>query len=366
MPGSNVDHLSGNGPDVASLSCSIAGGDWRIRDARASALAELAVSDAHRLDEQLRISMVGRLNAMIDAVARALRGRAVQELKDCSHPALAARLEDARDVAADVADPRFFMRSGLADELYAQQGLTLLARSLPISAGEDPQRPSLLVRLTEDHDRDIAAAARAMLIAESGDLESDGSVSDLPDHLQHRFVWQVAAALRLSVSPVDAVETTALDRAIEGAANACLTEYDDQVRAEAAAMSLAERFDGEKAGRTDLLLEALEDRRPRLFVALLACGLRMEFPAMRDIVVDRDGALCWMALRALGLERPEIARVGYPLAEAKGDRFVQDLADSLETIAAMESAAALDALSLHRAGSAYREAVQSVATLRKR
>lgn len=306
-------------------------------DARASALlagttADLFVPPEARLDDRTRAALQATLAALVGAVERSLRGL-------LSSAALAPGPALPRLAAAGLTRDPALMR-----ELIARARLDGLAAALPPAGADDPDRASLLPRLSEHADPAIGTAAAALLAADNrrgaGTAET-ATQTELPAELHYRLVWWVAAALR--------GDDATLDAALADAAFRTLARHDEGDRPEAAALRLAARLDAAPDTLAAVLVEALGDRRPALFAALIAQALRVPFEAAREIVADAAGDRLWLALRALDLPRDTIARIGLALGEADPRRDLDALADGLdavETIPVETARAALAPLSL--------------------
>ncbi|WP_413061236.1 DUF2336 domain-containing protein [Sphingomonas carotinifaciens] len=312
-----------------------------LADARLSgATTDLFLDDAARLDDRTRWMLGRSLRANVGAIAQDLRRHAARVLAGRGATALAETLLEARDDVAERLTRAGLLRDpALMDEMIARVRADMLADSLP-TAVAGPDAPSLLVRLADAPDGVIAAAARALLAAESRRrtaLDEATGRSDLPAELHHRLVWWVAAAVR----PGDAPD---IDRAIAEAAARSLAAHDEGERPEAAALRLAVAIDARPDELPDLLIEALGDRRLALFMALLAHALNIEIEEARAMVLEPEGDRLWLAARALDLDRPTIAQIALSLSDADARRDIEALADHLDAIVAIPPEAARHAL----------------------
>ena len=93
-----------------------------------------------------------------------------------------------------------------------------------------------------------------------------------------------------------------------------------------------------------LLVEALGDRRLTLMVALLARALSIDADVARSLVTEPDDDRLWVAMRAAGLSREQIARIALSLSDADPLRDIEVFAGRLDAIAAMTPAAAAAAI----------------------
>ncbi|MET0307529.1 MAG: DUF2336 domain-containing protein [Sphingomonas sp.] len=265
-------------------------------------------------------------------------------------------------------DPVFgrLMQSGLLRdpelmaELIGRVRQELLGHELPAHAPDDPERPSLINRFVQHPDRVIAASAMALLIAESRRRASPEAgqfvQTDLPAELHHRLVWWVAAGLREGSDDATAV----LDHALAEAALRTLAAYDEGDRLETSAMRFAVAVNPQRGELSELLVEALGDRRIVLFIALLGHALGVEYAVAREIVLDAAGDRLWLALRALEMPRSAVAQVGYALCEADPRRDLEHFAEMLDAIAAIEPIQARAALTPLKLPLDYRAALMAL------
>lgn len=316
--------------------------------------------EAARLDEQSRAALARLLRATIEVVERELKGHGAKLLAARGEARLAAALAaEGESVFARLVDSGLLRDPALMAELLGRVRQELLAAALPLQASDDPERPSLINRFVEQRDRVLAASAIAVMMAESrrraGGEGLPLAQTELPASLHHRIVWWVAAALRAQFGAEGG--EAALDRALCEAAGRSIAAHDESDRLEAAVMRLAEALAPDAAELPDLLIEALGDRRVTLFVALIAHGLSLGYDSVRDMVLDVRGDRLWLALRALGLGRQAIARIGYALSEADPRRDLDALADQLDAVAATEPARAREGFAALRLDPDYRAAL---------
>lgn len=307
------------------------------------AIQDFFLPDDARLDDRVRATLAGTLAAIVDAVERDVRG----------HAALALGQTAAGEAVADGAPvldrliAAGLLRDGeLMRELLGRTRQDLLADRMPALPGEDSGAGSLLARLSGSAEPTVARAALALMAADGrrrAFLDTNRlTQSELPAEVHHRLVWWITAAIR------EQLGTQAADRALADAALRALGSHDESDRVEAAAARLASTIGAQPAELPALLIHALGDRQLALFVALLGHAAGIDYAAARDLVVDGDDRL-WLALRAAGLDRATIARIGLTLAEADPRRDVEAFADQLDAIAAVtvdEARAALAPLRL--------------------
>ena len=339
-------------PYQADLFARVAQARRRASRRQRAAVAELGLDEDARLSDQIRLALVARLNGLIEAIARDLKHQATRLAGDSGHdaadpwPALPSDIVQRLHMAGQLHDAR------LVEELLAQLRQRLIADVLPTeNMGGDG--PSLLVRLTEAPDRIVAAAARAVLAAESREQAAAGQGeghSLLSAETQKRLVWAVAAAMRAGT-------IATADRALAQAAERMLDARDESERFGVPALRLAAAIDARASELPDLLLESLSDRQLGLFIAFLAHALGLDDRDIREIVLEPEGDRLWLALRALDLNRATIARIGWALSEADRRRDVEAFADGLDALMAIPAAEAAEALAMLKLPRAFRRAI---------
>ncbi|RXD06965.1 DUF2336 domain-containing protein [Sphingomonas sp. UV9] len=253
----------------------------------------------------------------------------------------------------------------LMDELIARVRHDLIAAALPVEVAE-PDEASLLVRLAGVPDSVVASAASALLAAESRRRVANEQAmvggSELPAELHHRLVWWVAAAIRDGLTSA----TRESDRAIADAAQRGLAAHDEGERPDAVATRLAAALDARPNELPAVLVESIGDRRLSLFVAVLAHALGIAFDQARAITLDPEGDRLWLALRALDMDRPTIARIGLALSEADPRRDIEQFADALDAIVSIgveDARASVAPLALNRD---FRMALRALARTERR
>lgn len=314
----------------------------------ASAIADFCLPDDARLDERTRLTLAQRLGETIGGIETELRRQAARLLAARGASTSAEAL-----LRPDVGAAERLTRAGLLrdetlmDELLGRVRHELIAAALP-AATSGAEEVSLLVRLAGLTDLVVAGVARALLVAESR------GAAALPAELQHRVVWWVAAAIRPTEPDADA------DRAIAEAATRSLGAHDEGERAEAVAMRLAAAIDARPDELAPLLIEALGDRRLSLFTAVLAHAVGLDFEQARALVLEPEGERLWLALRAIRLDRPTIARIALSLSDADPRRDIELFADQLDRIATIDPAAARLALAPETLDRDFRAAIAAL------
>ena len=343
---------------AAPLLARAAAAEQRAAGRLATAIDDFFLAEEGRLDDRSRAAIAGALTVTLEAIAREVAGHAARQLAD--QPQGASFAPDVSATLARLWGNDVVRDRELFDELLGQVRLDLLGDALLANRAPGTQ-PTLMPRLAEHDDGVIAAAARAYLLAENR-RRSIGAARhvDLPAPLHRRLVWWVAAALR-DDGNADASGQVAVDRALVTAARRSLAAHDDQDSLEAAAIRLAGAIDPRHRDLAELLVETLEDGRAALFVAVVARAAAITFADARTLVLDPAGDQLWLAMRAQGLDRVAIARVGLALADADPRRDIDAFADMLDMIAAIPADAARDALAPLALPADFRAAIRALA-----
>lgn len=320
----------------------------------AGAIADLFLPDDARLDERARLVLAQRLGEAVGGIETELRRQAARLLAARGAASKAeALLRGGEGRAAERLTRAGLLRDeALMEELLARVRHELIAQALP-TAIPGAEETSLLVRLAGVPDRVIATAASALLVADSRDALM------LPAELQHRLVWWVAAAIRPADHNADPDPDT--DRAIAESATRNLGAHDEGERGEAIAMRLAGAIDARPDELAPLLIEALGDRRLSLFTAVLAHAVSLDFDQARALVIEPEGERLWLALRAVQLDRPTIARIALALSDADPRRDIEAFADQLDRIAAIDPSEARLALAPETLDRDFRAAIAALA-----
>ncbi|URW76358.1 DUF2336 domain-containing protein [Sphingomonas donggukensis] len=321
----------------------------------AAAIDDAFVAPDARLDDRTRAAFGTLIVQLASSIEGELRDHAARLLTARGAAAIADALRrDDAPVADRLIAAGLLRDVDFAGECLARVRLELLAAALPFDTAVEGAAPSLLARLARSSDRVAAAAAAAVLTGESARRSAaDGGATTgtgLPHPLHARLVWWVAATIRERIAGDGRSDIANADRAIAEAALRNIAAEGDAERLEAAAMRLAQAIDAQPAELPALVEEALRDRRPLLFTALLARALGLDYDLAREMVIDPAGERLWLALRALDLPRDLIARIGFLLSEADPRRDVEAFADMLDGVMAVasdEARAAIAPMTLH-------------------
>ncbi|KQN09044.1 hypothetical protein ASE79_14425 [Sphingomonas sp. Leaf28] len=333
----------------------------------AGTIADFFLDADARLDDRTRLLLAQVLGAIVGAIEWDIRRHAARLLVGggATRAGEAMLKAGAGTVLERLTRAGLLRDEDLMDELIARVRHDLIAASLPVEVAE-PDEASLLVRLAGVPDSVVASAASALLAAESRRrvANEQGSVggSELPAELHHRLVWWVAAAIR------DGLKAAARDsdRAITDAAQRSLAAHDEGERPDAVATRLAAALDARPNELAAVLVESIGDRRLSLFVAVLAHALGIGFDQARAITLDPEGDRLWLALRALDMDRPTIARIGLALSEADPRRDIEAFADALDAIVSIgveDARASIAPLALNRD---FRMALRALARTERR
>lgn len=276
-------------------------------------LSALIRPEQYRLSEVERITARQLLKGLIEAVEAEFRARL---LNSSSSPDIEEFTASLGAAHVAIAWP-LLARAELPDDSALVDLIVRRSRSFAI--GRQLRRNVVstengrLETLTAHGDREIAADAMDLLIAESrtNDRFDDPKIvrSDLSASSDRQLVWTVAAALREYGVQVHGIEASALDPAISDTASAMIDARDDMQSAEFIATRLAGRL--HRAGLADdgLLVESLNSARLGLYVALLAIRADMAFDIAWEMTVMSDAASHMLLLKSVGVERDPASHV---------------------------------------------------------
>ena len=365
------DPDTGGTATASALLARAAGAELRADHRLATSIDDFFLAGDGRLDDRVRARLAATLEALVGAIEAAIRAHAARLLAARGLTALAVDVGSGAPVALDRLLGAGLMRDpAVMHELIGRVRQSLIAEALPVEAAPlgssgKADQPSLLARLSRHADHVVATGAVALLATESrrrAPLVAGATTrTDLPAAIQQRLIWWVAATVREATTSDGAGTTEPLDRALAESAQRSVAAHDESDRLEAAATRLAIALDPRAEELAALLAEALADQRLSLFIALLGHALGLHYADMRDIVLDPDAERLWLVLRALELDRPAIARIGLALCEADPRRDVEQFADLLDTIVAVDPAQARAAIAPLLLHPEYRAAVLAIA-----
>ena len=332
------------------------------RERFAVAATELLLPERTRLTEWQRLTAASLLARLVTGIEDQLRAALAEHFRD--REALHAALASAH---VPIALPILERAAVLGDRELG----TILVRRVEehrfwkayAGGGGDEH----LLELMRDADPDIAADAMDLVTARSRRFDRFqepvmGRV-ELPADLQHRLVWLVAAALRHYIVQQHGI--AAVDAAIEQAASALLSAYDEGDAFEVRAMRLARRL--ERAGRLDgpLLARLLGEGSLPLFIAGAAARAGLDYAAAWEVLSDPRGRGPALLLRAAAVERADAAAI-LLLLNAHGRLFSGTEGDAaeqqLELYDGVDEGNARDVLRLWQADPGYRASVARIST----
>ena len=332
------------------------------RERFAVAATDLLLPAEARLSEWQRVTAAALLGRLVRSIEDELRIRLAASF--ASHEALHAALGSARIAIALPILER-------AQVLRDAELTTILVRRVEEhrfwTAAGPGRADQFLNDLVRDADGDVATEAMELVIARSRRFDrfqepALGAV-ELPADLQHRLIWMVAAALRHYI--VEQHQIEAVDRAVEEAATALVSAYDEGRSLEALAMRLARRLD--RAGRLDgsALARMIGDGVLPFFMAGLAVRCGLDLAAVWELLSDPAGRGAAVLLRAGGVERDEAAEILFAL-NLNGPLFAASEGDAaaaqLELFDNLDAAKARDLIRLWQAHPAYRASVARIST----
>lgn len=316
-----------------------------------------------RIDDRTAAQLDATMRATIASVEGQIRDQAARLLAARGDAALAQTIRIGGSTFDRVQRAGLFRDPVLFGELFARVRLESIGRALPMLIADSRDRPTMIARMAQASDRLVAVAAIAMLAAQArrGTVVDGGTAAiDLIRPLHARVAWWVAAALRETAHPDGTV--AAVDAALAESVRRVIEVQSETAPLEIAAMRLAHAIDAQGDEVPALLTEAIGDGRLVLFVALVARASGLAFDRVRDLVIDTDGSRLWVALRAIGLDRATIGRIGFALAEAEPVRDIEAFADRIDTIMAVTPDAARIALAPLALDAEYHAAMLALGT----
>ncbi|WP_010544001.1 DUF2336 domain-containing protein [Sphingomonas elodea] len=325
--------------DVAARAAAAASHAQAMAEAAA---CEMSVPDGLRLDERTLRGMRQALERIVQDIERCLAAA----LAESAFPGIGPTLP-LLQAAGLTADP------ALTAELLAQVQRAHLIAGLPHHAPDDPLQPSLLNRLADHPAPELAAAARALQLAESRAHSPEAGRWRLPPALHMRLLWWVASAMR---EQLGASAGRALDTVLCAAVREQGADAESRNGAEAAADRLAALLAPTPREVPRLLIDALRDRSLSLFEAVLARAAAIDPADARALLLDPGSERLLLVLRALAVPRETIARIGLLLCDADPRRDLAGLVDAIDALDTIDPEAAQDVLAQLRLDPGYRAA----------
>ena len=346
-------------PGVGTLFARAARADRRADARLRVALDDYLMADDGRLDDRTRGALTALLARAVAAIGREIAGHAVKLIEAHDAAAPPGWTSDPAPMLHALIDAGVLRDRMLIAELLDQVRQDLLGDALRANRPPDAPVDPILAMIRSD-DGAAAAAAADYLLADTRRRGGASGRVDLPVREHEAIAWWCAAVLRdLAAGDRHA------DRALIEATQRSLAAHDDGDRLERAAVRLAMAL-APRAGELAALLPAvLEHGHATLAIAAFATTTQIEYDEARALMLDPDGDRLWLALRAHGLDRAAIARIGLLLAEADHRRDVDAFADLLDDIAAVPVDAADRALADIRLPRAFRQAVRALDAARR-
>jgi hypothetical protein len=321
----------------------------------AAAMADLALPEALRLSDRQRLTVSHLLRRLVGDIEDELRSALAAHFDAEAEEPLRAALSSA---SLPIAVPLIEGGGALADpDLFA----LLLRRAEEHRLARSAPERFLLTELAGDSDEGVAAAAVALLIADSRrhDAFHEPLIAngDLPAEVAHGLAWTVAAAIRTYLIAQHSVAPAAADDAVTAAAAAWLGHYDEGAGADALARRLVLRL--EESGRLgdDLLVRAAAEGALPVLLAGLSLRTGLEPKALWELLPDSGGRGPVLALRAAGIGREAAAAILLQLADRE-----EAVAGQLDLFDSLDGAEARRRILLWRPDPAYRSAVARLAS----
>lgn len=329
-----------------------------------TSLAALMQPQKLRLTEIERTAIRRLYKNLVEGVEGELRARLLARADLPDVPEFRASLGAAH---VTIAWP-VFVRAGFQDDQELADILVQRAKSYGVMRN---LRQNIIMAengrldgLTEHGDPEIARDAMKMLIMESrvNDRFDDPRLSraDLPEAVDRRLVWTVAAALRDYGQQMHGLDGWSLDEPITGAATAMIAEHGESVPVDVIAMALASRLD--RAGLLDdrLLLEALNGARLTLYIAMLAVRAGTTFDIAWEMAEMPDAPSHMVLLKSIGIKRAAASHLLVTMARAvlRDERQADEVAAVwIEAFDVVTPDAIAAAMRPWRLGDAYRSAI---------
>lgn len=344
--------------DLARLSIHVADAERAAEQRLAVGIEDIFLSRPGRLDDRIRAATLRLAEASIGAIEQQVSGDTARALMALGRREAAALLGSNRALAWPRLLEAGLMRdAGLIGALIAQARVDLLDESLAALRAPDAG-PTVVTALIEHGDAAQRAAASNFLLVDGmrrGAGEERHAV--LPPTLQAQIIWWIAAALRERLGEIGGAEA---DIALSEAAQHRIARANDG-QVIGAASRLVRALAPTTADRGTLMIRALESARTPLFAAFLADGAGVDAEAALSLVLDSHSDRLWLALRAAGLDRDTIARVGFLLSEADRERDLTMLIEVLDPLGALDPVGAARAMSTLRLPEDFRAAVRALA-----
>jgi uncharacterized protein (DUF2336 family) len=312
-----------------------------------AAAADLERPAALRLTDWQRTTLSAMLERLVGSIEDELRSALLTRLPDAPEALLAALSSAQVPLARPILD-----RGSALQQPALVSALLRRAEEHRLRRVQGSDQP-LLLELSGDADPDVAAAAMAVLIGQTGRRDAFDEPllprEDLRAELAHDLVWAVAAALRVSLTTRHGLDAGTADAALAALAGDILARSDegDGFDSKCARLVLALR----SAGRLErgLLVRGVGEGHLSLFLAGVAAEASLDVDAVWEIYCAASGAGLPLLLRAAGFSREEAAGALLALQQSE-----QQLASQLDRIEGIAPAQAAGWTALWRADPVYR------------
>lgn len=354
----SVDPASAPDPVSAALAARVRASERRADRRLASSIDEYFLLDADRLGDRTRAAIGTMIDGTVSRIHGEIAAHAARLLTQRGDPVGAGLLAASQEsLVGRLSEVGLLRDNDLMAEFVAQARVALIDEALV--AKRPPDTPAtLLARLAESADGIVRARALAYLVADSRRrLPSRGMAAALPLPLHRRLSWWVAAALRDRLGHAH----PRADRALADAAARSNDAQDESETVAGTARQLALALAPSREEVPELLADCLIEGRLSLFVAVLAQALAVPADDIRALVIEPEGDLLWLALRAIGTPRAWLAQIGWLLAEADDARDAEDLPDAIDAAIAISPEAAAEAVEALTLDRDYRTALRLLA-----
>ncbi len=324
------------------------------RERLVTAAADLRLPQSLRLSEWQRATVSGILAKLVRAIEDELRTSLSETAAVQANAPLHAAITSAHvEIAGPILD-----RSGAHIERHLVAAFLRRAEEHRRFRTGGTAENGLLLELIRDSDEAVAEQAMAVVIAQSRRFdrfsEPVAARTELSAELEHRLVWRVAAALRVYMVRQHGFAPVTADKAVVGAAERLLADYDEGDSLEARSLRLVRRL--HETGRlTDEVLDrAISEGTMPLFLAALAVRNALSQSPAWEILSDPRGRGAVLLLKAAEVARAQAASI---LLALSGEEAVEGQVDLFD---GTDSEAAREALGLWQLDAGYREAMAEV------
>ena len=170
----------------------------------------------------------------------------------------------------------------------------------------DTDEESVIKRLLENHNAEIARDTMAHLVEQSRRLDSLQKPlvhrSDLPADLAEKMYWWVSAALRSDIVERFDVDPTEIDTAMEVAVNTVIEAQTVEDPPSSATDRVARHLAESKDADSDLIIRLLREGEISLFERILEHQTRLRRKLLQRLLYEPGGEGLAIVCRAIGLD----------------------------------------------------------------